>query len=282
VRIRAADDVDAAACRARLPDLFPTTGYPPQLIVAEVQGVGVVGAVGLVWAQEGFPLELAVDPPWRRRGVGGALVKAAIDRARGETFALRTASALIDGGAEAAFLQGLGFALARRFRCFETDAAEFSKAITRLLDRLKVAPRGSSDLRIAPLAEAPLSQVVDLVSTAFSAVPFSVARRLAPQAANGYDGQLSVVALEGERVVAAMLCTRSADTIDIDVNVVVPDRRGGGVNVAVLEAMARGGRQAGATRFTFSCEPHVRDTLNLARRAGAVETPSKIIMVRPL
>jgi ribosomal-protein-alanine N-acetyltransferase len=52
--------------------------------------IGTIYAGFCSWRQsapdEAEILNLAVDPPWRRRGVGSALLEAVLERARGEIF----------------------------------------------------------------------------------------------------------------------------------------------------------------------------------------------------
>jgi hypothetical protein len=66
-----------------------------------------------------------------------------------------------------------------------------------------------------------------------------------------------------------MLCRRFGDVADIDVNVVTPELRRGWANVPLLEGMARRCHAVGGVRFRFSCEEHVRDTLNLANASAS-------------
>jgi hypothetical protein len=79
-----------------------------------------------------------------------------------------------------------------------------------------------------------------------------------------------------------MLCRRFGDVADIDVNVVTPELRRGWANVPLLEGMARRCHAVGGVRFRFSCEEHVRDTLNLARCSGARQLPTQVLLALPL
>lgn len=276
-RVRKAQDDEAPACRALLPDLFPTVGYAPELTVAVGEAQGVIGAAGVVFTEGGFPLSMAVAPGWRWQGIGAALLDAVIDQARGETHALRTASPVEADGPIAAFLAHRGFVETRRFLRFETEGVDGAVILGGLLARASgAAPT------VVSMRQAPIDQAIALLATTFDAAPFAVARRLA-SGVSGYDLDLSVAALDGDRVIGAMVCTRTEDRIDIDLNVVAPDhRRGGLVNLALLEAIARFSADSGVKRYAFSCEPHVRDTRNLARRWNAAELPPTILMARAL
>ena len=277
-QVRKAHDGEAVACRDLLPDLFSSVGYAPELTVAVHEVEGVIGGAGVVFAEGGFPVSLAVAPGWRCRGVGAALLDAAVDQARGETHALRTASPVEADGPAAAFLSRRGFVETRRFLRFETEGVRGAAILGGLLARVR-APRPT----VVPMRQAPIDQAIALLATTFDAAPFAVARRLASGSVSGYDLDLSVAALDGDRVIGAMVCTRTGDRVEIDLNVVAPDQRRGGVaNLALLEAIARLSADAGVRRYAFSCEPHVRDTRNLARRWNATELPSTIIMTQAL
>lgn len=56
----------------------------PEFLVAERDGAIIgCGALHVMWADLAEVRTLAVDPRWRRRGVGHALLAALVDRARG-------------------------------------------------------------------------------------------------------------------------------------------------------------------------------------------------------
>jgi hypothetical protein len=134
-----------------------------------------------------------------------------------------------------------------------------------------------------PLAEAPADEVIRLVAPSFAALPHDVAWRIAPGSVYGYDRALSLVLLHGAaRVGGAVLCRRFGERVDMDVGVVAPELRHGWANLMLVEGMARLGHAAGVTRCRFSCEEHVRDTLNLARRSDAARLPAQVVLTLPL
>ena len=277
--IRPAVAEDTVTCRTLLPDAFPAIGRPPELLVAHGPD-GIAGAAAVAWVPNGFPVLLHVATPWRRRGIGRALLEAAAASVRGETRALRSWGTVAEASPAAGLLRAAGFAPTRRFLWFETGAAAFETSMTRLLDRLH--RRVPADGRVVTLAEAPKQGVVRLVAPGFAALPHDVAVRLMPGARNGFDPALSLVVLRGEAVVGAMLCRAAEGALRVEVNIVAPGLRGGWVNLVMLEAMARRGRQAGFGRFRFGCEPDVRDTIGLARRSGATALPEELDMRRAI
>ena len=277
--VRPAEGAEAERVRAWLPDAFPAIGRAPELFVATGAGY-VVGAAAVAWVPGGFPVLLHVQPEFRRAGVGRALMEAAAASACGETGALRTWANVAEGSAGQLFLRAAGFQPVQRFLMFETDGAAFAAAMARLLER--VARHVPASARLAALGDAPPDGVVRLVARGFAALPHNVAVRLIPGARNGYDAEHSLVLMRGGEVAGAMLCRVDEGTLQVEVNVLDPALRGGWANLMLLEAMARRGRAAGFPRFRFGCEPHVRDTVGLARRCGAASLPDQWAMARGL
>src|SRR5262249_4390125 len=157
-----------------------------------------------------------------------ALLAAAAEAARGETFALRWWSLVEEGSELADALGRLGFAASRRFLRFEIQANAYHERLTGLLGRMGSLSTTEAELRLVPLARAPPAGVGEFIAATFPASAEETVERLAPGAARPYDGALSVVALEGGRVVGAMLATREAtDAIDVDVYAIAPERRRG-------------------------------------------------------
>jgi GNAT superfamily N-acetyltransferase len=280
--IRPAGVDEAVGCRAVVPQAFPPGGSAPELFVASAAGGEIAGVAAMAWVPGGFPVLVRVGEPWRRQGIGRALLQAAITAAAGETPALRAWGPLGESCPEALLLQAAGFRTTRRLLVFETDAVRFRADMTALLDRLRAAGRVPRDVRLATLADAPAAEVISLVAGEFAASPYDVASRIAAGAANGYDPALSLVLARGAAVVGAMLCRRSGDVAEIDVNVVTPELRRGWANVLLLEGMARRCHVAGVVQFRFSCEEHVRDTLNLAQRSGARQLPTQVLLALAL
>jgi GNAT superfamily N-acetyltransferase len=260
-----------------LPDAFPAFGRAPELLVATSPN-GLIGAAAVAWVPRGFPILLFVAEGWRRQGIGRRLLEAATASAAGETTALRAWNAVQEDSAAASFLQAVGFQVTRRLLVFETDAAEFEASMTALLRRM--AGKVPGDVIVGTLAQAPPSGVVSLVAPQFATLPHDVAWRITSGSPLGYDQTLSLVLLQKGKVIGAMLCKRSGELAEVDVNVVAPAFRGGWANLLLLEAMARRARADGVAHFRFSCEEHVRDTLNLARRSGARHLPPNVLLTK--
>jgi mycothiol synthase len=270
---------DYPALLALLPEAFPAVGDTAQILVARRDGARV-GAAAIAWSAGGFPLLVRVEPAHRRRGIGRALVEAAVAEARGETSALKAWQLEKEGSDGALLAAACGFTVAKRLHYFSADAAAADAYFTRLLDRMRRRiPPGA---RVVPIGEAPRGAVAAMLADNFAVPPRSAAQRLDPANADAYHPVLSSAVLDGEALAGAILCRIVGDVIDVEVNMVAPAWRGGWANLMLLAAMARAGRAHGIERFIFGGEAQVRDTINLAPRSGAVAIADRLSLVRPL
>jgi GNAT superfamily N-acetyltransferase len=279
VDIRSATDAEAPLCRQLLPAAFAPTGRAPELWVA-CGREGICGALALAWVPGGFTVWMNVLAAWRRGGIGRALMAEARRSAEGETPALRAWHPVSKDSPADAFLQACGFACTRHLLVFDTDLARNSAALSARLARAR--RRMPATLSLWPLAEAPPSAVAALVAGEFSVSPHEALAKLAPDHPDPYAPHLSQVLMADGAVAGAILGRRYGDVIEIDINVVVPDLRGGVANLMLLEAIGRLSGEAGVGRFRFSCEAHVRDTLNLGERSNAVRLPDQLLYSLPL
>ncbi|MDB5960967.1 MAG: Acetyltransferase family protein [Massilia sp.] len=271
--IAAATNAQAPLCRHLLPAAFPRVGAAPELLVASGAN-GVHGVLALDWVSDGFVLHLHVVPASRRCGVGRALVAQAAAMARGETRRLRTATLVFETSPESAFLRSCGFTVTRRLLAFDTDGGRYGPTLSALLRRAgKHVPPG---LTVGPLASAPAAGVAALVGWQFGVLQHDAVAKLDPRHPDPYDQQLSQVLMRDGVVVGAILGRRFGNIIEVDVNVVAPSLRHGLANLMLLEAIMRLGEQAGVQRARFSCEAHVRDTVNIGARLSAARMPDQL------
>src|SRR5262249_31381613 len=126
--VRPARPVDAAAARMMLPDAF-TTPLVPILFAAREDSVPApLGAAALSSDTlgrdpDGFRFNLEVAPPYRRRGVGRALLKTVIAECRRWGVRGLWSWRRVAEGPGADFLRALGFTCAKRFLHFEAELA---------------------------------------------------------------------------------------------------------------------------------------------------------------
>jgi len=220
----------------------------------------------------GFPILLHVVPPMRRQGIGRALVEAAAEWCRGETAGLRSWLPVAEGSGAALFLERVGFSLHHRTLHFETDLAGFHLIVDGLRLRLQRSLRLPDGARIVRLREAPAWDVAALVAPEFAAPHATILQRLSPAAPDAFDLERSVAIYLGETLAGVLIFSWNGGDVGIEVIVVAPAARGGAANVLLLEAATRSAMEGGAQRFRFFCDERTRDTLGLARRAGAAPT----------
>ena len=279
IRLRHATDIDMLACRTMLPLAF-TTSSAPAAIVAVQDGVtqGIAGCCAIAWANapkpeaepSGFPMQVYVVPTLRRRGIGQAMLHAAAEWCRTETTGLRTWLPVADGSAEASFLTNSGFVLHHRTLHFETGLAQFHTIVDGLRQRLARSGRLPAGARIVPLGTIPAWDVAVLVAPEFAAPHAEIIRRLSPAAPDGFDLLRSVGLMDGPTLAGALIFTWNGGAVAIEVIVVAAPYRGGAANVLLLEAATRSALDGGASHFRFFCDERVKDTIGLARRAGAL------------
>jgi GNAT superfamily N-acetyltransferase len=271
--IAAATDAQAALCCHLLPAAFPRNGAAPELLVAS-GAQGVHGVLALDWVPDGFVLHLHVVPASRRCGVGRALVAQAVAMARGETARLRVTTLVSEASPASAFLESCGFIVTRRLLAFDIDGLGYAATLSALLRRAgKHVPAG---VTVGPLASAPTSGVAALVAWQFGILQQDAVAKLDPRHPQPYDQQLSQVLMRDGIVVGAILGQRFGDIMEVDVNVVAPSLRHGLANLMLLEAIMRHGNKAGLQGARFSCEAHVRDTINIGARLSASRTPDRL------
>jgi GNAT superfamily N-acetyltransferase len=269
--VRRAEDGETRACRLLMPQTF-APAYAPDLWVAiDRETALIVGAAAIAWQPSHDPagcrLHLHVPPPFRRRGIGRALVETIVGAATGSTRCLHSWADIPDDG-PVDFLRAVGFAPSRRMQEYMAEGARFHAMVKRVLDRLAAASRVPPGFRVVPLREAPTEEVAHLVAANFREAPAAALSGIA-RGLGGHDADKSVVLLDDGVVRGALLYRWNDGDPAIEVRVVAPEARGSAANVMMLEAATLRGLQGGATRFRFTAADDNSDTLKLARRSGA-------------
>ncbi|MES2755494.1 MAG: GNAT family N-acetyltransferase [Pseudomonadota bacterium] len=279
VTVARARPEDIANCVALLPRLaFPETNW-----LTARDGDAVVGAAGLVWLSSGddasFPIAVEVLPSARRRGVGRALVAAAQDLADGETDALHSALPIAADDPAGAFAEACGFTPSRRSFEFLVGTQEIVAHMAALVSRLRRSGRVPDSARVVAARDADRFELAHLVATEFHNGPIGVYNGLTGDTL-APDGRLghSLAVLDGDFLAGACLWTLDGEHHGaVEANVVAPTARRGWANALLVEATVRAMRDAGADSFRFSCDEHVRDTVNIATRGGGAKTATKIV-----
>ena len=275
LRITEADEAERAACCA----FAPEAADPRVALLVARQDGDFAGVAAIQWecrmSPAGFGLQVRVLAPLRRRGIGRALVAAAKAHCRGETQGLWSARSHRLETPAAAFLGACGFQAARGHHHFRIALADFQAQIRPALDRARRRDGGRTPLRIVTLADAPLREVAWLVTAEFGAAPGGLLNLL--ELAQARDG-LSQVALAEDGVAGALLGVARQSpalgkVVHVDAWVIAPAHRRGMASLALFDAAVDAARAAGIGAITFDCEAAVRDTVRLARRAGAEDAP---------
>jgi GNAT superfamily N-acetyltransferase len=283
IRIRQALDADMRACRLLLPEAF-TAESAPEAMVAIQAGSSefLVGACAVSWCNApkpeaepgGFPALVHVVAGRRREGIGRALIEATARWCQEDTTGLRSWLPVPVDSEQARFLERVGFILHHRTLHFETDLAGFHQIVNGLRQRLERTGRLSEKARIVRLQDAAAWDVAALVAPEFAAPHATILRRLSPRETDAFDLQRSVALYVGEVLAGVLIFSWNDGDVGIEVITVAAEFRGGAANVLLLEAATRAAIEGGAERFRFYCDERTRDTLGLARRAGA--TPTRI------
>jgi len=242
----------------------------------------VIGAVAISPTMRRTPrpgpnVALHVIEPWRRRGVGRALLDAAADlaAARGAQ-ALYAWHPLNPHGASADAWRALGFDQPLDCPLNRIDATRTVELLQPLFDRLQRRGGIPAEARIVFLREADPDQIVDLVTTYLAGVGIreKLKDRLLGSHPAPVDPVLSRVLLHGDQVVGVMLARPlNSHTVVVEVNVVHPRVRGRWANVWLkLDATSRA-RDLGFTTFIYETYQHHADTAKLTSRLEGVLAP---------
>jgi GNAT superfamily N-acetyltransferase len=271
MRIDLATESEAPAALALVPE---SRGLPCEWLIARVDGQ-LAGAAAIAWrawgSPGGFPATIQVIPEMRRRGVGKALVAAAMELSAADADGLWSLGMHPTEGAVTDFLAACGFAPRRRQLRFEASFQALLDNVSSLAGRARKSL--PAETHIVPLSEAPLEEAGWLLSREFGGGPFRALHGLKRRAAGDKDDRSQAMMVGVD--LAGLILWRVADGVaQVEARVVAPAWRGGRTNLMLLEAGLVAGLAEGLTRMRFHCDETVRDTISLARRCGADELAS--------
>ena len=290
VSVRAAADHEARACRLLLPEMFDAH-QAPELLVAVLHDVEapdmprLVGAAGIAPSYgpgRGSSLFVHVTPSFRRRGVGRALIEAAMASCRGRWTVLHALRPVPEESQAAQFLAACGFEPVDRIVHFEVDGLPFYADILAVRRRLESHRRIPPNARILRLCDADPDAVADLVCRSIETSRAYVRSRLRPDCANPYDMRNSVVLTVEGQVRGALIYNWSGGVPVIEVRAVEPSLRRSWANALMLEEATRNAKERGALRFRFFASDKLTETLSLARRANAEQIRIEVQYARPV
>lgn len=273
--IRPPSPAEKRACRMLLPRATGP-GQRSRLYVA-VQGSPprVIGAValGMDWRLEtrrAWQVDLRVILPFRRRGIGRALVKHAAAIARSHSVPALHAWEWVEPDGDAARVwAALGFSPAQRKLEYEADIAAASATLVPLYDQVRAQNWIPAAARIIPLSDADHEAVAALHVEYLGGNRRLLMPLLSGAAPDRYDPKYSRVMLLDGRVVGFSLGRIGADGVcEVDAHVLHPSVRMGWANLWLkMEAAARLLEDGIRTMRYFSLEQHT-DTRRISRQAG--------------
>lgn len=281
-----ADTSDLRACRMLLPHAFTATNAPEALVALD-RGDALIGAAAIGWDSVGdppaFPVAAHVIPPWRRHGVGRALIEAAAKLADGAASALQPWTVAAEGSDTAAFCLAVGFTIHHRVLHFESEVEAGLPMMAAYREKLERAGWIPADARVVPLHAAPAGDVARLVCGVFHASLAAMLARLRGETETPFEPERSVVLLLGGRVVGAQMVAIASDGIPtVEAHVVSPRLRRGWANALLLHEAARIGFAKGSRRYRFVCDERTTDTVSMALRTGPTLTRTDLALIRPL
>jgi N-acetylglutamate synthase-like GNAT family acetyltransferase len=211
-----------------------------------------------------------VIPPCRRCGVGGALLEQLeqLARQRGAK-ALYAAQRVEVDSAEMQGWQWLGFDVCETREEHELPVANFDPVLGPLLVRMQRQGRIPAGAQMIPLYAADAAAVVKLHLDNLGGDADDLMRRIHRQAPNSFHPDFSRVIVIGNRVVAAVLARRTAQTaIQVDAIIVAPEARSGWANLWLKLEATRRVIPHGVTHLYFTTFDRYADTRSLVRKLG--------------
>jgi ribosomal protein S18 acetylase RimI-like enzyme len=279
---REATASEAPACLALLPEAW---GLPVHLLIARRDG-RFAGAAALYWQSwadpPGFPVWLRVGPPFRRQGVGRALVEEAAALAAAEVGGLWSLRPVTANDEAIAFLEAQGFAPQGRSFVFRARIADLRASIAPILARARGRGGAIDEFRFEPVSEATLSDAAWLLAHGRLFDPIGAHRALRRRVDGGPEAALdrSHVALDGDTVAGVILWRIEDRRAFIDAQVVGEAWRGGPLYLLMLETQMVRGLGEGLTEIAFASDERATSTMGLARRSGAIRIETKVRLYR--
>ena len=286
--VRPGQPAERAAGRMLLADQYRVRAEPQLFVAVTEPGHHVIAAAVLSkWPclsePPGFRFAIRVAEPYRRRGVGQALVQCAAEHARRlghGTLYLWTG--LAENDPQLPAWTGLGFTGRQTLNQYEMDLEQAMTVMEPIYQRMISRNRIPAEAKVIPLRDAPIQPVIRMYRQHFTGRPRRLVSRIRGHGPDPFEPDLSKVLLLGNRVVGVLLDRwETLDVGIVDAMVIDPELRGGWANLLLKMAVAKDSMQAGCRTIRFNAHDIHRDTRRAAERIGSTMLKSKVILYRP-
>lgn len=276
---------DGAAIRLLLPAVDALLDEPT-VLVATLPDPRRVVAAGAVWPvaaranPTAVPCAIHVGGPWRRLGIGAALVAAMSEIAREwGAQALCSRAMVVRGSPEHEGWQRLGFADSAVMRSYSADIAALFGRHMELYDWCVASGRVPAGARTFRPGPEHADSIARLNAESLGGMAWHMLEGF--RAAAGTASDVSLAVADGEQI-AGFILTRaiSPDTLHVHAHVIAPAYREGWAQAMLHHDFMHLVTDAGYRRFNFEVGDAHPVTRKTARRVGATLLAERTTMVQ--
>jgi GNAT superfamily N-acetyltransferase len=249
----------------------------------------IVAAAGLTATQRPKPfvgpgVALHVIKPYRRQGIGGALISRLIAEATSRgALALYAAQKVAANGDEMWGWAWLGFSPCETVEHHELPLDQFEPRLAPLYERMQKQGRIPNSAQIIPLYAADLGEVARLHLALLGGDAATLTCKLRGDGSEAFSARYSRVLLVDGRVMGFILAHRaSRDVAHVDANVLEPSLRGGWANIWLKLEATRGALSLGIKKFVFTTFDHYSDTRSFTEKLHGTTVQTTVLMYRPI
>lgn len=225
-------------------------------------------------------VDLHVIPPWRRRGIGRALLnelkESAAEREAEAIYAVQKVEA---GTEEEQGWRHLGFEPLETVIYHELAVRTIESTIEPLYTWMREKGWIPEDAEIVALCDSDRDAVAELHLKVMGGQREALLSKMRGEGLGAYHPVYSRVLLVGSQTMGCILAHReSKEVAVVDANILDPSVRGGWANLWLKLEATRGARELGIDRFVYSTFDHYLDTRAFSEKLGGKETRRMLLM----